>query len=303
MKQSTKGILYIVLSSISFGIIPILAKLSYGQGGNPFNVLFLRFLSAAVMIFLYLKIKGISLKIEKKQFLLLMIFGILGYSGTALCLFLSYNYIAAGLATMILYLYPSIVTILSFIIYGEKFYRKKIVSLIVSLLGVYLLIGFSGGSLINIQGLILALLASLFYSIYVLGLSNKEISGVNSFVITYYVSLASSITMLFAGSLNNSISFDISLYGLLCIILLAFISTVVALITFVQGVKIIGPSNASIFSNLEPIVSMVLSYFIFRDNITLNTILGSFFIMLSILILSIEKKQVLKLLSRKDNAV
>lgn len=303
MKQNTKGILYIVLSSISFGIIPILAKLSYSQGGNPFNVLFLRFLSAAVMLFLYLKIKGISLKIKKRQFILLMIFGILGYSGTALCLFLSYNYIAAGLATMILYLYPSIVTILSFIIYGEKLYRKKIVSLVVSLLGVYLLIGFTGGSLINIKGLILALLASLFYSIYVLGLSNKEISSVNSFIITYYVSLASSITMLFAGSLNNSINFNISLYGLLCIILLAFISTVVALITFVQGVKIIGPSNASIFSNLEPIVSMVLSYFIFRDNITLNTILGSFFIMLSILILSIEKKQVLKLLSRKDNAV
>ncbi|GLC28668.1 DMT family transporter [Clostridium omnivorum] len=303
MKQSTKGILYIVLSSISFGIIPILAKLSYSQGGNPFNVLFLRFMSAAIMIFLYLKIKGISLKIEKKQFVLLMIFGILGYSGTALCLFLSYNYIAAGLATMILYLYPSIVTILSFIIYGEKFYRKKIVSLIVSLLGVYLLIGFTGGSLINIQGLILALLASLFYSIYVLGLSNKEISSVNSFVITYYVSLASSITMLLAGSINKSISFNISLYGFLCIILLAFISTVIALITFVQGVKIIGPSNASIFSNLEPIVSMVLSYLIFRDKITPNTILGSFFIMLSILILSVDKKQILKLLSKKDNAV
>lgn len=303
MKQNTKGILYIVLSSVSFGIIPILAKLSYSQGGNPFNVLFLRFLSAAVMIFLYLKIKGISLKIEKKQFVLLMIFGILGYSGTALCLFLSYNYIAAGLATMILYLYPSIVTILSLIIYGEKLYKKKIVSLIVSLLGVYLLIGFTGGSLINIQGLILALLASLFYSIYVLGLSNKEISSVNSFVITYYVSLASSFTMLLAGSINKSISFNISLYGLLCIILLAFISTVVALITFVQGVKIIGPSNASIFSNLEPIVSMVLSYLIFRDKITSNTIFGSFFIMLSILILSVDKKQVLKLLSKKDNAV
>lgn len=303
MKQNTKGILYIVLSSISFGIIPILAKLSYSQGGNPFNVLFLRFLSAAVMIFLYLKIKGISLKIEKKQFVLLMIFGILGYSGTALCLFLSYNYIAAGLATMILYLYPSIVTLLSFVIYGEKLYRKKIVSLIISLLGVYLLIGFTGGSLINIKGLILALLASLFYSIYVLGLSNKEISSINSFVITYYVSLASSITMLLAGSINNSISFNISLYGLLCIILLAFISTVVALITFVQGVKIIGPSNASIFSNLEPIVSMVLSYLVFRDNITVNTIFGSFFIMLSILILSIDKKQVLKLLSKKDNAI
>lgn len=303
MKQDTKGILYIVLSSISFGIIPILAKLSYSQGGNPFNVLFFRFLSAAAMIFIYLKIKGISLRIEKKQFFLLMLFGILGYSGTALSLFLSYNYIAAGLATMILYLYPSIVTLLSFIIYGEKLYAKKIVSLFISLLGVYFLIGFTGGSVINIKGLLLAMLASLFYSIYVLGLSNKSISNVNSFVITFYVSLISSITMLFAGTMNNGINFNITFYGVLCIILLAFISTVVALITFVQGVKIIGPSNASIFSNLEPIVSMVLSYIIFKDNITATTILGSFFIMLSILILSINKNQVLKLLFKKDKAV
>lgn len=303
MKQNTKGILYIVLSSISFGIIPILAKLAYGQGGNPFNVLFFRFLSAAAMIFIYLKIKGISLRITKNQILLLIAFGILGYSGTALSLFMSYNYIAAGLATMILYLYPSIVTLLSFLIYGEKLYTKKIVSLLIALFGVYLLIGFTGGGIINIKGLLLALLASLFYSVYVLGMSNKAIIKINSFVITFYVSLISSIAMFFAGILNNRINFHITIYGMIYIILLAFISTVVALITFVQGVKIIGPSNASIFSNLEPIVSLLLSYLIFKDNITVSTVLGSSFIMLSIVILSIDKKQFLKLLSKKDNRV
>lgn len=289
-KNKLNGILYLLLASVSFGVMPILAKLAYAHGANPFSVLFLRFLFATLMLLYYLLTNKISLKLTKKQFLIIALLGVIGYSGTSCFIFLAYNYISVGLATMILYTYPTIVTLLSCIIYKEKLYTRKGISLLISLAGIYTLIGI-GKTNFNFKGVIFALLAAVFYSMYVLGASHSEIKNVNSYVMTFYVSLTAGVTMLIFGVSTKNINFNINIdyYGLVCILLLAFISTVVALMAFIQGVKIIGPSKASILSTLEPIVSLILGLLILKESITIQVAFGSIMIIASILILTTAK--------------
>jgi drug/metabolite transporter (DMT)-like permease len=215
--------------------------------------------------------------------------GTFGYSVTTVCLFASYDYIAVGMATTILYLYPALVTVLSLIIYKESINLKKIISLIVSFIGVLSLIG-SGTVNLSIRGMILALFSALFYSFYVIGVSHNEIKKLNSYLLSFYISLVVAISMLFIGVSSNSLNFRINFYSLVCIVLLAFISTVVALMAFLEGVRIIGPSRAAIFSNLEPLVSLILGFLILGEKITIGMALGSVLIIISILILSINKK-------------
>lgn len=289
MNRNFTGILYITLSSLSFGLIPILAKLSYKGGANTSTVLFLRFLFASFILFYYLIRNKISIRISIKQMIIVVVLGIFGYSATTICLFASYDYIAVGMATTILYLYPALVTVLSLIIYREKITMKKVVSLIVSFIGILSLIG-SGTINLSIRGILLALLSALFYSFYVIGVSHNEIKELNSYLLSFYISLVVAISMLFIGLTNNNLNFKISFYSLVCILLLAFISTVIALMAFLKGVRIIGPSRAAIFSNLEPLVSLVLGYLILREKITLGMALGSGLIIISILILSMNKK-------------
>ncbi|MFD3156176.1 DMT family transporter [Haloimpatiens sp. FM7330] len=282
--KQMKGILYLVLSASSFGIMPVLAKLAYKQSINTYGLLFLRFLFATIMLGIYLLKNNISFKITIKQFLLIMFISIFGYSLTSITLFSSYNYISVGLATMILYTYPVIVTILSFILYKERVDKEKIISLLFCLLGVYTLVSIKNTNF-NMKGILLAFLASLFFSLYVIGVSNKLIEKIDSYVITFYMSMIANVVVLLIGIGTKSLKLTINFYSFICIVLLAFISTIVALMTFIKGVKIVGPSKASIFSTLEPIVSLILGIIVLREPLTVNIIIGSILIVLSISIL------------------
>jgi drug/metabolite transporter (DMT)-like permease len=283
--EKIKGILFIVLSTVAFGIMPILAKLAYRGGANTYTTLFLRFFFAAIMVFLYLRSKGISLKLTKRQLFLVLTIGVLGYTLTSTSLFMSYNYISIGMATMILYTYPVIVTFLSYVFYKEKMYPRKILSLIISSIGIYILID-KGSQNFNLKGLILAGMAAILFSLYVLGSSLKEIKVINSYVLTFYISCASALVMFASAIATNNFNINIPFYAFVAILLLAFISTVVALTAFLEGVRIIGPSKASIFSTLEPIVALILGILILGEPVSARIIIGSITIVASIVILT-----------------
>jgi drug/metabolite transporter (DMT)-like permease len=282
-----KGILYIILSASAFGMMPILAKLSYRGGANTYTALFFRFFFAAFMVLYYLKSKGISLKLEKKQLKLILIIGVFGFTVTSISLFMSYNYISIGMATMIFYTYPTIVTFLSYVFYREIMYPRKIISLIISLIGIYILID-KGSVSFNLKGIVLAGLAALLYSLYVMGTSHKETKLINSYVLTFYISCASAFVMFILAMATSNFSMDISFYGLVSLLLLAFISTVVALMAFLEGVRIIGPSKSAIFSTLEPIVALILGVLILGETISVRIVVGSIMIVMSIIILTRE---------------
>ncbi|WP_242954332.1 EamA family transporter [Clostridium oryzae] len=98
-----KGIVYALLSSTAFGIMPILARVAYVNGSNPTTVLVFRFIISALRLLFYLKCIKINIRLGKEQILLLLI-NTVGYTITTLALFMSYNYLGAGLATTLHYI-------------------------------------------------------------------------------------------------------------------------------------------------------------------------------------------------------
>ncbi|WP_461612340.1 DMT family transporter [Clostridium sp. Marseille-QA1073] len=277
------GILYVVMSTTFFGIMPILAKVAYSGGANTQTTLFLRFSFVAIILFLYLRFKKISIKLKKNQLIFVFALGIIGYTMMSVLLFMAYNYMSVGIATMTLYIYPAIVTILSSVIYKERINTKKIICLSLCIIGIFIMIDLGSASLV-----ILSLLASLCYSWYVLGASSNYIKSIDSYVMSFYVSLSSALATFVIGLITNNLNFHIKAYGLVAIVMIAFISTVVALMAFLQGVKIIGPSSAAIFGTLEPIVSLILGTLILGEALAFKTMLGSFFIITSMVILARE---------------
>jgi drug/metabolite transporter (DMT)-like permease len=269
-----KGIFYIAIASIAFGIMPILAKLAYKGGANAINTLALRFTFSSIILFIYIKTKKLSLRVSKEQIKLILFMGVIGYSMTSILLFVSYNYIDVGIAGMILHTYPLMVMILSIIIYKEKFKLKKFLYLMVTTIGVFIMLDVKVGN-INTVGVILVLLSALCYAIYVLGASNDKVKNIDSYVMTFYISIISAIVGSTTGIVTNSFNNPINFYGIIAILLIAFISTVVALMAFLKGVKLIGPTNSAIFSALEPIVSLVLGVIVLGESISIKIIIGS----------------------------
>lgn len=280
------GIFYVVLSSIGFGVMPVLVKLAYKGGANPMNTLVLRFLFAAIILLGYIKAKKIPLRISFKQGKVIFFMAACGYSLTAILLFFAYKFIDVGIAGMILHSYPLMVMILSIIIYKEKFKLKKLICVLLTFVGIAVMVDVQNGVYISDIGIILVLLAALGYAIYCIGGANEEVKGINSYVVTFYIACITAGMGSIIGLATNSFNEPISLRGLIAIAIIAVVSTVVALMAFLKGVKIVGSTNAAVFSALEPIVSLVLGVAVLGEAISVKVILGSMLVILSMIILA-----------------
>ena len=266
--------------------MPIFVKLVYKSGANPINTLVLRFLFSAFILLIYIRIKNINLYINKNQIKIILFMSICGYSITSILIFFSYKFIDVGIAGMIIHSYPLIVMILSIIFLKEKFRLKKLLCSMLTFIGIVLMIGVKEKSSVNLIGVILAILAAISYAIYCIEADNKYIKYLNEYVVTFYVICVTTIIGLVTGLLTNSFKKPIGWMGIVLIIFIALFSTVISLIFFIKGVKIIGPINASILSALEPVTSLVLGVIVLGEKLSLNVVLGGLLIIFSMLLLS-----------------
>ena len=163
--NSPKGLFYAIISSSTFGLVPLFAIPAL-QAGIPLNsVVFYRFLFSSILLGIILCIRKTNFKISGKQ--ALIIFGLAFlYAATSLLLTKSYLYIPSGLATTLHFLYPVLVTLLMVTFFKDKVSVSIIIATIMAIGGVYLISGSEGGTL-NSTGLALALTTVLTYASYI----------------------------------------------------------------------------------------------------------------------------------------
>lgn len=283
-----KGVAYAFLSSAAFGIMPILARIAYSNGSNPTTVLIFRFLISTLILFLYLKFKQININLKKEQVALLLSIGIIGYTITAQTLFISYNYLGAGLATTLHFIYPVVVCITGFIFFKNKMNNKKIISLLLAILGVYSLVAFKNNT-INILGISLALFSGVTYGLTMIALNLNSIRNLDNRVITMYVCLGSTISMVLYGLFSNSIILNFNFIAVGCYLGISIISTIASIILLLKAIKIIGVSSSSILGTFEPIISIFLGALFLGEKLSLELLIGSILILISTTIIAKDK--------------
>jgi len=207
-----------------------------------------------------------------------------------LTLSLSYNYMSTGLATTIHFFYPVVVMACLIFFYNEKIDKRKIFSLILSLAGMYFLVGFDSLGSTSITGVLLSLFSGFFYAYYILIVAHGNIIEINSFVLIFYISLFNSYILfaisIFMGKLEISYTFK----GIVSTVLVALIANLIGMVSFKAGIKSIGPSTAAILSTFEPITSLILGILIFREILSWYHIVGCILIITSATIVAFRKK-------------
>ncbi|NMM65170.1 DMT family transporter [Clostridium sp. P21] len=286
--NSYKGVCYALLSSTAFGVMPIFARIAYSNGSNPTTALIFRFSLSALILFFYLKCKRININLKKKQILLLIAIGITGYTLTTQTLFVSYNYLGAGLATTLHFIYPVVVCIAGFILYKDKMSAKKIISLLLAAIGVYSLVGFKNNT-VNILGVALALFSGLSYGLTMVSFNLKSIRSLDNRVTTMYLCVGSSIGTVLCGMSNNSIVLNFNFKTILCYLGISVISTILSIILLLKAIELIGVSTSSILGTFEPIVSVFLGVLFLNEEMTFPLLFGSVLIIISTIILAKDK--------------
>lgn len=285
-----KGYFFAVVSAVSYGLIPVFVIPVKESGFSLDKTLFYRFFISAMFLLAYLVRKKESLKVTPKDFLIMLILGLF-YALSSEFLFLGYDYLSPGIASTILFVYPVIVAMAMVLFFKETISKATVLSLILTILGVFVLSLKDATFSINFIGLSIALLSALFYALYII-IINKTNIPFSGMKITFYSLLFSSLYYLIK-VLWNQDELSIDFYTLGNFTLFAFVTTVVSISTLVYAIQMIGSTPTSIMGALEPVVAVLVSVLFFQEQFTVGLFLGVMFIIIGVIlnIISESKKQ------------
>ncbi len=283
MNRQTKGFLLVLVSAAGFGSMPVFARLAYQDGVNMFELLAARFFVAGLVLTLYLRLKKNSNSyLGRRQRATAVIMGLCGYGLATLCFFSALQLIPAPLASILLFTYPAFVCLLMAFTGTEKLDRGKNSALLLSAAGLVLVLGSSLTSA-NPAGTLLALLAALLFSVYVL-LGDRLLRNAPLAAATAWISWSAAAGFVSYGLLAGKLSFAFGLAGWAAVVCLALFSTVMAILAFLHGVMLIGASRASIISTLEPPITLLLSAVFLSETLTPLQLAGGALVLSSALL-------------------
>ena len=117
--NKVNGLLYGLLSSASFGLIPLFTIPAMQAGMQFESILFYRFLFACLAMGGILLMNGQSFRIKRQDIPSLFFLSLL-YLMSAVFLFWGYKFMASGVATTIHFMYPVLTTLIMMLFFKEK---------------------------------------------------------------------------------------------------------------------------------------------------------------------------------------
>ena len=264
-----------IITGVTYGLNPLFAKPLLSMGVSVDTMLACRYLIAVFILGVWLVFRKESLKVNKAQMWRLCILGFL-FAMSSMLLFLSYNYIPAGLATTIVFLYPVIVALIMVLLKVYPTWQVWL-SILMTFVGVVILSRPSGNMTLNITGLSLAAGSAIAYALYLIVVNrSRRLRTVTSLVLTFYALLIGSVVFLIHSAVSGG-EFMAGLDGWFCwmnLICLAVFPTLVSLLTLAMATRIIGPTRTSVLGVFEPVTAIAVGTIFFGESLTLNIIIG-----------------------------
>lgn len=187
MNSKVKGTIAGVVAAVCYGTNPLGAKFLYADGINTNTVLTHRFGIAMVILGIIMLAKKMSFKITKREFGILASLGAL-FAVSSMTLYSSFLHMDAGIASTLLFVYPMMVALIMTICFKEKLTWVTVVSILLAFAGVFLLNGANGEGTLNAIGVILVMVSSLTYAVYIVIINRTQIK-MPSIKLTFYVLL------------------------------------------------------------------------------------------------------------------
>ena len=281
MNAKAKGYILGSIAAASYGMNPLFALPLYKAGMDPDSVLFFRYLFAIPLLGIMIKARGRSFKIQRKETFPLIIMGLL-VALSSLTLFLSYNYMAAGIASTLLFVYPIMVALIMAMVFKEKLALQTIVCMLLALGGIGLLYKSEDGSTLNLIGTLLVFASSLSYAIYIVGINQTSLKNVATLKVTFYVLLFGLslfvARLLYSGVLNTPDQW----YLWANLLALAVFPTAISFLCTTGAIQYIGSTPTAILGALEPLTAVFFGVTVFGESLTLRLCCGIILIILAV---------------------
>lgn len=272
-KSILRGYIYVIVSAVLFGCMPLMANHIYADGVDPMALVLLRNVISLPFIGAIGLFRRESFAVRPGRLLGIFAVGIIGCAITPLLLFSSYGYINGGVATVFHFIYPAVVLVLELFLLKSNPSRASIAAILLCIVGIALF--YNPGAQINLVGSLLALCSGVTYAVYIFLLARFGKTGIGGYVFSFFSILGSSVILALACLLSGGIAFPSTAKGWLLCALFSILINVGAVMLFQGGTFIIGGRKAAVISTFEPITSLAVGYFAFGESVGILAILGA----------------------------
>lgn len=283
-----KGLVYIISASVLWGTSGIFVHYLAPYGVTSLQMTFIRGLVSFICIGVYILFTDRSIfKTNTKELILFFGSGI-SFFMTATCYFHSMQLTSISTAVVLMYTAPIFVMIYSVTFLGEKLNGMKLVSVAGMIVGCGLVSGIIGGLKFDATGIAIGFLSGVSYAAYNIITKIEMQKGINPVKANFYCFMFSVLAGLVAAKpagiidcirLNPMVVISLSTgVGVFACVLPYFFYTL--------ALREIPAGTASSLGILEPMAATIFSVLIFKEVLSLYSIIGIILILGSVFILS-----------------
>lgn len=277
-----KGIILSLISACAYGALAVFVKMGYAMGLTTVQMLTYRFaFGAAALAVFYLFFRPKALLFTPRLLLKCAGLGLGLYMMQSMFFFTAIKYIPASTAALLLYLYPLVVIILSTYLLKVKFRMASLISALLILAGCCLVFYDAFLRQLNVTGILLGLGAPLTFGFY-LTLSQVVLRNERSANVALYM-------LVWTGLAYAVINGGFGIQGaspqqLMLGVALGVVSSAIAIGLLYAALDLIGATYVSLFSSIEPAVTLVLAGIFLGEHIVIYQIYGVILLILGIVV-------------------
>jgi drug/metabolite transporter (DMT)-like permease len=296
-RQKLAGVMFALVAAIGFSAKAVLVKLAYIEEVDPITLLALRMAFSLPFFLLAAWVANrhqSHAPMTRSDWWAVTVFGFTGYYLASFLDFLGLQYISAGLERLILFLYPTMVVLISAVWFRQRIGRRVIVALVLSYLGIAF--AYVHDMQIQAEGVLLGaglvFASALAYAIYLIG-AGHTIARIGATRFTAYAMTVACLAALLQFVLMNPISNldqPIQVYSLS--LGMALFSTVMPAFILAAAIRRIGSMRTSIIGSVGPVSTIYLAYAFLGEAVSLMQILGSLLVLAGVLMIGLKKTEV-----------
>ena len=264
-----------IVTGITYGLNPLFAKPLMNNGASTEAILFFRYGIAVVLLGAFLLLKKESFRINLRQAGVLLGLGLL-YTASSAFLFEAYKYIASGLATTLVFLFPVMVAIIMVFLKVVPSWPVWL-SIAATFAGVMIMTGGTGTEAIDPTGIWFSIASAFVYALFIVIINrSKAISSIPNSLLTFYALSVGTVFFLTRCGLSGA-KLLTGLDGGMAwanLLGLAILPTIVSTASLAVATRNIGATKASVLGVFEPITAILVGTLVFGEELTPNIIAG-----------------------------
>jgi drug/metabolite transporter (DMT)-like permease len=287
-------VLFALAGTVAFAFRPVLIKLGYAAAPvSATTLLFLRMVLSLPFFAAVAWWLRNEPPIARRDWAGIVGLGFLGYYLASLLDFLGLQYVPAGLGRLIMFLYPTLVVILSALFLAKRPTARELAALAMTYAGIALVLshqlGASPEHRLFLLGAALVFGSAMCYAVYLVT-GSRLIKRVGSMRFTAYTMVVSTVPAVIQfGMLEGPPALELPGIVWFYAIVLATVCTVLPVFLVAEALKRIGANQFALIGGLGPVTTVLADLALLDGSLTALQLVGGALVITGVLLVTLKR--------------